>query len=113
MIGKNHRVPSSRIDYILKKGETRESKLFIKKFATNEDNINRFSIIVSRKIEPKAVKRNSLRRQIYEAIRLNIPESRITTDSVLIPKKKILEASYQEIEADIKSQLTPSDGEVQ
>ncbi len=112
MISKSYRVPRNRIEYILKKGETSHSDLFIKKFKENEEGVNRFSTIVSCKIDPKAVRRNKLRRQIYEAIRLNIPKTTKTFDSILIPKKRILQSSYQEIFDDIKTILTTSNGEI-
>lgn len=103
MIAAKFRIPRADISYILKKGEQFISKLFIVKYTENKEDFSRYRVIVSRKIYPKAVKRNHLRRQIYEAIRLNQgKEEGKKKDLVLIPKKNILKADYKSIEEDIK-----------
>lgn len=110
MIAKKYRVPREKIAFILKKGEEKASQLFIIRFSGNTESFSRFRTIVSRKIERSAVKRNSLRRKIYEAIRLNVkekesepgPQAEPSKDIILIPKKKILQKSFQAIKEDLK-----------
>jgi ribonuclease P protein component len=113
MIPKKQRVPRESIAYILRKGEETATKLFIIRYIKNSEGLNRFRTIVSKKIEPKAVARNKLRRQIYEAIRIN--EKDTTTqkdhfDLIMIPKKRIREATFEDIKKDT---LTISHGEIQ
>lgn len=101
MISKKYRVPSALIPYILEKGNLYTSKLFIIRYRKNDKQFARYRVIISKKLHPKAVTRNHLRRQIYESIRLhqkNVAENR---DIILIPKKRILKTKYSEIEADI------------
>lgn len=104
MIAKEFRVPREKISYILKKGQEAFSELFIIRYSDSNADFNRFRTIVSRKIDKSAVKRNTLRRQIYEAIRLHIKENNQeqSLDIILIPKKSILKASLNRIQADIK-----------
>ncbi|MCX6735272.1 MAG: ribonuclease P protein component [Candidatus Peregrinibacteria bacterium] len=106
MLAQKYRVPRQYIDYILKKGESYTSKFFIVRYKPNREGFCRFRIIISKKVDPKAVKRNHLRRQGYEGIRLNLPE--VTTsglDMILIVKKNALKASYQSIEDDLKNNI--------
>ena len=112
MLEKKYRIERNKIKYILKKGEDSISKLFIIRYIKNNENHNRYCTIVSKKIDPKAVGRNKLRRQIYEAIRIHekdiIPTNKEKSrlDIVLIPKKNILKAKFEDIEADIKNIIT-------
>jgi len=107
MIAKKHRINREFIPYILKKGESKKSGLFIIRFTKNQEKSSRFRVIVSKKIHPKAVKRNYLRRQIYEAIRESSKEitDNKKLDIIFIPKKTILKNNYQEIKKDIKEIL--------
>lgn len=105
MIAKKYRVPREKIAYILKKGDSFKSQLFIVRLKPNQETHNRFRTIVSLKIDKKAVKRNKLRRQIYEALRLSEQENKQEQnyDLIIIPKKSILGAKYQDIEKDLKN----------
>ena len=102
MISKKYKVQRSEIPYILKKGQLSNSDLFIIRYKKNEEDFPRFRVIISKKLEAKAVKRNKLRRQIYESIRLNLEEKAENNDYILIPKKKIIKKIYQEISEDIR-----------
>jgi len=108
MISQKYRIPKAKIDYLLKKGEEIHSSLFIIRHAPNEQDNFRYSVIVSKKLEPKAVDRTKLRRQLYEAIRLYEKESSKDNyqDLVIIPKKRILSSTYQELEAQLSKQLS-------
>lgn len=104
MIATNQRVPREFIPYILRKGKSTTSKLFIIRYKQNKEQINRYRTIVSKKVEPKAVQRNKIRRQIYEAVRLKEKDQQAkqtTFDIILIPKKQIKESNFQEIKDDI------------
>lgn len=107
MIAKKYRIDRNLIDYILKKGDSFTSKLFIIRYTKNDKRFCRYRTIVSKKIYPKAVKRNHLRRKIYEAVRSagieDAPKTHL--DIMLIPKKRIINAKYKEIENDIKETI--------
>lgn len=91
------------------------TKLFITRFNPNNAGANRYRTIVSKKLETSAVKRNYLRRQIYEAVRLAEKDKTATKtvketfDIILIPKKNILSAKFEELKADI---LTLTHGKI-
>lgn len=104
MIAKKYRIDRNLIPYILRKGQSFESKLFIIRFINNEKGHPRYRTIVSKKINNKATIRNKLRRRIYESAQkatkaVSNPKE---ADMMLIPKKLITKAKYQEIEEDIK-----------
>lgn len=107
MISQKYRLTRNQIQYILKKGESSISKLFIIRYIRNQEDHNRYCVITSKKIYAKAVERNHLRRQIYEAIRLVEKECETLkethTDIALIPKKKITNEFYKEIEEDLRA----------
>ncbi len=106
MISTSHRVPRKSIPYVLRKGAESTSKLFIIRYKKNEQGFSRYRVIISKKIDAKAVKRNKLRRQVYESIRTNIPKKEeISYDYILIPKKKIINATYQNIQSDISKHI--------
>jgi len=103
MIPKDFRLKRNHINYLLNKGDSLSSRLFIARCAENNKDFSRFCVIISRKLSNKAVERNRLRRQIYEAIRTSELTTKSTTnvDIALIPKKLILKKSFQEIKEDL------------
>ncbi|MBI4231691.1 ribonuclease P protein component [Candidatus Peregrinibacteria bacterium] len=105
MLKQNLKVPRQYIAFILKKGHESISQLFIARYKKNEEHFSRYRVIISKKLHPKAVNRNRLRRQVYEAIRKNLSQNQSNFDIILIPKKNILNKSYQEIEKDISSNI--------
>ena len=100
MIKKESRLSKGEIEYLKRKGEKTESELFIARHGENQEKKSKYCVIISKKLAAKAVDRNKLRRQIYEAIRQNEIESSGKMIA-LIPKKVVLEKNYQEIEEDI------------
>lgn len=108
MLATKYRVPRQYIDYILKKGDLYTSKLFIIRFKKNAQHFCRYRAIISRKVDLKAVKRNHLRRQVYEAIRKNLPQKKTEQnhlDLILIVKKNAMKASFEALETDIKQNI--------
>lgn len=106
MLAKKYRIRGNQIDYILDKGETHYSDLFIIKSKPSEEKFSRYGVIISAKLEKSAVKRNRLKRQIYEILRaLSKENSKNNLDIVLIPKKRILTSTFEEIEKDLYEQF--------
>lgn len=101
MIPKKLRLPKNRISYLLKRGAKLGNTYLNLKFLTNNKaNItqSRFCVIISAKTEPSAVKRNKLRRQIYEIIRLNpnLPEK--PSDIIIIVRPAAKKVDYHKME---------------
>lgn len=108
MLPRHQRLSRQRIEYVFKKGKKIAKDIFILKILPNFKPASRFCVIVSTKIEAKAVKRNLLRRRIYEAIRLHQNDKgnqEKNYDVILIPSNKIVQSSFQEIEKNILSLL--------
>lgn len=104
MIAKKYRIPKTSIARILKKGMLFNSKLFVVRFIQNDKNFCRYRTIVSKKLEKEAVKRNKLRRKIYEAVREIEKETETgNKDMILIPKKQIIKTSFDKLVEDIKT----------
>lgn len=104
MIPKKLRINKQDTEWVLKKGEQVTSDLFIVRFLSNQNNGDKpqFSIVTSTKLAKKAVDRNKLKRRIYEAIRMNMPE-KLPLKIVIIPKKRTLNVEYEEIDKDVKN----------
>jgi ribonuclease P protein component len=75
------------------------------KFQANGLSLSRFSIIIGLKVSKSAVKRNRLRRQVREVIRLNLSKIRSGFDFAFIISPKALGKDYQELEQIILSGL--------
>lgn len=111
MIAKKYRVNRSKIDYIMKKGASSSSRLFLVKSKKNPEQFSRYSVIISKKVAKEAVTRNLLRRRAYESLRLNIPsetnDSQAHFDVILIAKKYLKTSTYAAISSDLTNiQLT-------
>lgn len=73
------------------------------KFLPNKLEKSRFCFVISTKISKKAVKRNKLKRQLREIIRLNLDKISPHYDVVILtkPKAGVLEKDYQELEEEL------------
>lgn len=102
MIARNYRLDRARIAHLLKKGGLIRSQFFIVKYFENSGEFCRFCVIISAKIDGKAVIRNHLRRRTYEAIR-TLPHPSRKFDLALIAKKSLKEAGFAEIKSDLQN----------
>jgi ribonuclease P protein component len=83
-------------------------KFIVIRYRPNQEENNRYSVIISKKISKKATDRNQIRRQLYEQIRLSHNEESVQTqqfDILILPKKAIMDASTNHIQDDINSLL--------
>jgi ribonuclease P protein component len=70
MLNKNNRLNSKEIKGLLKKGKRKRWNAISLVYRKNNLKGHRLAVIVPKKIEKKAVKRNQLRRRFKEAMRL-------------------------------------------
>lgn len=109
MLPKKYRLHrEDNVPYIIKEGTAFQTPTILFKFIQNENENSRFSVIVSKKVAAPGIKRNTLRRRIYEAIRINLEpkildkkEKKPHFDIVILPSKKTLGTSYKEIEKNV------------
>ena len=100
MLSKKYRFHSrGGVRYVYQNGKTIRTPNLSLVFAENTKGFTRFAVVVSKKIEKSAVKRNKIRRRFYEAIRLNIDKIPKKRDYIfVIYSKKMLEKTFSEIE---------------
>lgn len=104
MLSYNNRLRRSRVEHILKKGQKQANQHFSIKFLRGSASQSRFAVVVSLKIEPKAVDRNRLRRRIYEALK-HAEQPQDPVDMVLITRKSVKEMTFQELQEEINKIL--------
>jgi len=105
MIAQKFRLSRWRVQKLLKQPDSKKIGFFIVKYLSNKVARNRWSIVISKKIEKSAVGRNLKRRQIYEAIRLTTKETtecKQGFDLLLIPHKQIVTCNYQKIHQNVR-----------
>lgn len=68
------------------------------KFSKNELGVSRFAVVVGTKVSKSAVKRNRVRRQYREIIRLKLDEIKEGYDVILLVGKESLEMEYEQKE---------------
>ncbi|MBT3864547.1 ribonuclease P protein component [Candidatus Peregrinibacteria bacterium] len=101
MIPTSNRLKRNQVEYVLKKGLSTSTDLFVVRYIEHKDDEKpHFTIITSTKLSKKAVERNKLKRKIYEAVRLQMPE-KLPLYIAIIPKKQALEVKYEKIAQDI------------
>ena len=73
MLSKKYRFHSrGGVNYVYKNGKTvRRAKMSLV-FCDNARGFTRIAVVVSKKVEKSAVKRNRIRRRVYEALRVNM-----------------------------------------
>jgi len=101
-----------RIQLVLKEGDRLKGRsLVLLRHANNEDH-HCYGTVVSKKVHKSAVKRNRLRRQIYEAIRLlekeGIVPSGPASDIVLLARTSLLGNDFATIKSAVKKLFTQS-----
>jgi len=83
------------------------SPFFLCKWKTApKEQKSRFTVVVNQQIYKKAVDRNKLRRQLYEAIRTNIQHIPSSLNIMIIAQKQTKDHSYQERESQLITLLS-------
>ncbi len=100
MLPKNKRVNKELFRLIIKQGKTISSSIFL--FRYIPQNKPQYAFVAPKSIAKKAVDRNYLRRQGYNALYL-YPLKLYA--GIFFYKKKVKEASFKEIKNEIKSIL--------
>ena len=97
------RTQRERID---KEGQSIYSSYFtlVRVASPSETNIPRFAVLISRKVSPKAVDRNHLKRQILSIIHQHTQKIS-PADYLIIPKKSALNVPFELIETDLRKLL--------
>lgn len=86
------------VRHTYQKGKTIRTQIMSLVFAPNSRYHQRFGVVVSKKVLKSAVGRNRIRRRIYEAIRLELPNFTKFQDNIFIVyQKSVLTMSFREL----------------
>ena len=101
----------SSLNYVYKKGEAIRSRLVTIKFVANSHRKDpRLAVVVSKKTLKSAVRRNRIRRRVYECVRPKLARLNKTYDIVfIVTSGEIFNISHQEL-SDTINQLISQAG---
>ena len=110
MISKKYRFHSrGGVKYVYQHGKTLRTPKMSLTFAENTRGFTRIAVVVSKKVAKSAVKRNRIRRRIYEALRLNLDLIPKKTDYIfIIYSSDILTMPFKELEQLLGGLVTES-----
>lgn len=93
--------------FVYNKGQTTRGQYFaIKSIVNKRRSVYRVAVVVSKKVSKLAVKRNRIRRRLYEAIRLQSKQISEPYDIVLmVYSDELVNISSKEIDAQVKKLL--------
>ena len=91
--------------FVYSKGQVSRTKYFICKTTQNKRRTEpRIAVVISKKVIKSAVKRNRVRRRLYETIRARLPDLIESSDIVfVVVSPETLTATTDEITAAIQS----------
>ena len=103
MLKKENRLTKNKdFDQVFKNGRSSYSRVLGVKAINNNLSVNRFGILVSIKVSPKAVIRNKIKRQIRAIINDELFLLKKGFDCAIVVFPLILAKNYTEIEAIIR-----------
>ncbi len=103
MFAKKYRVTSIKdFNKIFRNGKGFYSDFFMIKVLKNDLKLNRFAVVVSKKVSLKAVERNGIKRKLREVLKKNVDLFPENCDAIVYANKSILDKSFDEIEEKLK-----------
>ncbi len=100
MLNKKYRFHSrGGVRFVYQKGKTIRKPGMSLVFLKNERHFTRIAVVVSKKVEKSAVKRNRIRRRVYEALRINFELIPKEYDYIFVVfSKEVLTLPFPELE---------------
>lgn len=110
MLRKKYRFHSrGGVNYTYKHGKTIRTPRISLVHNRNNRGYQRFAVVVSKKVLKSAVGRNRIRRRVYEAIRLELPDFSAKKDCIfVIYAKDVAKMPFSELRAQIHDLLHQS-----
>lgn len=96
------------LKFVYKNGQAVRSSIVTVKYVKNPyRSHSRFAVVVSKKVLKSAVRRNRIRRRVYEIIRLELPYLKNDQDVVIIIfSSEVLLMPYKDLKQVIKNILS-------
>lgn len=105
MLPKQNRLKKKKdFDRVFNEGSYLDTPLFLVKSAKNNLKVSRFGFVVSKKVSPKAVERNRIKRIMREVVRKAIQNEK-ELDIIFISKPTITQQSFFKIQEEINKIL--------
>lgn len=102
MLPKKYRLRLTKdIERVAKTSHLFFTKRIILKFAPNQKTATRVTVLVSLKFSKNATKRNKIKRQIREIVRVELDKLKKGFDIIIQVKPTTTESTYQELTQDI------------
>ncbi len=110
MLNKRYRFHSrGGVRYVYQKGKTIRTPKMSLVFADNTRGFTRIAVVVSKKIEKSAVKRNKIRRRIYEALRKNLEYIPKKRDYIFVVfSQEVINMPFNELETTLSKLVEES-----
>ena len=107
MLNRKYRFHSrGGVTFTYKHGKTIRTPNISLVYNNNERGFERFAVVVSKKIIKSAVGRNRIRRRVYEAIRLELPNYKTPKDFIfVIYNRAIKDIQFSELRKQIHTLL--------
>lgn len=97
------------VNYVYRAGKTIRTPIMSLVYAPNQRKMQRFGVVVSKKVLKSAVGRNRIRRRVYEALRLEIPDFTESMDCLfVIYNKSVAEMPFRELRRFLRELLDRS-----
>lgn len=110
MLSKKYRFHSrGGVKYTYHNGRTLRRPNISLVFNANSRGFQRFAVVVSKKVLKSAVGRNRIRRRVYEAIRLELPDYPPKNDCIfIIYSKDFMTLPFPQLRHEVRSLLQKS-----
>lgn len=98
----------SSLNYVYKNGQSSRSRFFVLKIIENKKRKNtRIAVVVSKKVLKSAVRRNRIRRRVYESLRYRMANFEKKFDIVLtVSNSEVYSMPYKNIEDQLNQLFT-------
>jgi ribonuclease P protein component, eubacterial len=112
MISKKYRFHGhGSLNYVHRNGKTeRSTHMMMKSTPNSRREVSRFAVVVSKKVYKSAVKRNRIRRRVFEIIRLSIkPDSPVFDVVFNIYSPEVIDVPHEKLTKEVQGLLKTID----
>jgi len=104
MLSRENRLSKQKdFDLVYQSGRQFHGPHLVVRVAKSDEKELKFGVVISKKVAPRAVDRNRLKRQIGEIIRPAVRKLKDGIKAIIIAKKGILEMDYKSLAAELAS----------